>query len=378
MHENKAFLPEGTSPETAYEGAQLNSMDMAPTASKWNPMGWQKKWKITAVIAAIIAIIVIIVAAVEGTKNHKSKNSYPDYHALNYTLEDRWQGTNFFDNFDYHSTADPANGFVNYVDQATAISTNLTYAGDSSAFLRADSTDTNAKNGRNSVRITSKKQFHTGLFVFDIKHTPYACGLWPAVWLADPSDWPGNGEIDVVETVNQGNTGNQMALHTSKGCKMNARRAQTGTVHGTNCYNGTNDNAGCAVMGSSSSYGAEANQDGGAVYAMELRDAGIRMWIFNRDSPPGDLRPNNDTTPDPSSWGLPIADFPNTDCDIGSHFKNQSIIANIDFCGSWADSVYSSQFKCPGKCEDFVATNATAFENAYWEFASFRIYSTKD
>ncbi|KAG9619582.1 putative endo-1,3(4)-beta-glucanase, partial [Aureobasidium melanogenum] len=156
-------------------------MDMAPTTSKWNPIGWQKKWKVTAIIAAIIAIIVIIVAAVEGTKHHKSKNSYPDYHALNYTLEDRWQGTNFFDNFDYHSTADPANGFVNYVDQATAISTNLTYAGDSSAFLRADSTDTNAKNGRNSVRITSKKQFHSGLFVFDIKHTPYACGLWPAV-----------------------------------------------------------------------------------------------------------------------------------------------------------------------------------------------------
>ena len=114
MQENKAFLPEGTSPETAYQGAQLNSMDMAPTTSKWNPKGWQKKWKITAVVAAIIAIIVIIVAAVEGTKHHKSKNSYPDYHALNYTLEDRWQGTNFFDNFDYHSTADPANGFVKY------------------------------------------------------------------------------------------------------------------------------------------------------------------------------------------------------------------------------------------------------------------------
>ena len=83
--------------------------------------------------------------------------------------------------------------------------------------------------------------------------------------MADPSDWPGNGEIDVVETVNQGNTGNQMALHTSKNCQMKSRRAQTGTVHGTNCYNGTNDNAGCAVMGASSSYGAEANDDGGAV-----------------------------------------------------------------------------------------------------------------
>lgn len=88
---------------------------------------------------------------------------------------------------------------------------------------------------------------------------------WPAVWTADPSDWPGNGEIDVVETVNQGDSGVQMALHTSKKCTMNVRRVQSGTVNGNNCYNGTNNNAGCAVTGSPSSYGAEANEDGGNV-----------------------------------------------------------------------------------------------------------------
>ena len=129
----------------------------------------------------------------------------------------------------------------------------------------ADSSATNAKNGRNSVRITSKKQFHSGLFVFDIIHTPHGCGTWPAVWLADPLDWPGNGEIDVVETVNKGNTGNQMTLHTSKGCTMKSRRQQTGTVVGTNCWNGTDNNAGCAVQGASSSFGQEMNEDGGAV-----------------------------------------------------------------------------------------------------------------
>ncbi|KAI5197850.1 glycoside hydrolase family 16 protein [Aureobasidium subglaciale EXF-2481] len=383
MEENKAFLPQGTSPETVYQDASLHNMEdqKTTTVNKLWPSNWSKK---TRTVVAAIGVIVIILVTIptiiilRRRDNNKLHNTYPDYHALNYTLSERWQGTNFFDNFDYHSTPDPAAGFVNYLDQATAESTNLTYAGEASAFLRADSTDTNAKNGRSSVRITSKKQFHTGLFVFDVKHTPYGCGTWPAVWMADPSDWPGNGEIDVVETVNQGNTGNQMALHTSKGCKMYSRRVQTGTIQGTNCYNGTNDNAGCAVMGASSSYGAEANDDGGAVYAMELRKAGIRMWIFNRDSPPGDLRQNNDTHPDPSSWGFPIADFPSTNCNIESHFKNQSIIANIDFCGSWASSVYSTQFKCPGKCEDFVATNASAFEKAYWEFASFRIYSVEE
>lgn len=93
----------------------MQNMEMTNNTSKWNPAGWQKKWKVTAIIAAIIVIIVVIVGAVEGTKHQKHKNSYPNYKALNYTLEDRWQGTNFFDNFDYHSTADPANGFVKFV-----------------------------------------------------------------------------------------------------------------------------------------------------------------------------------------------------------------------------------------------------------------------
>lgn len=111
---------------------------------------------------------------------------------------------------------------------------------------------------------------------------------------------------------------------------------------------------------------------------MELRDAGIRMWWFDRDSVPSDLVASNDSSPDPSTWGTPVADFPSTDCDISSHFKNQSIIANIDLCGSWAGStsVYSTEYGCPGTCADLVKNNATAFENAYWEFGSFRVWTS--
>jgi len=78
--------------------------------------------------------------------------------------------------------------------------------------------------------------------------------------------------------------------------------------------------------------------------AMELRDAGIRMWQFTRSAIPSDVTAG---TPDPSTWGEATADFPGTDCDIGSHFKNQSIIANIDLCGSWAgsQSIYSETCK---------------------------------
>lgn len=70
------------------------------------------------------------------------------------------------------------------------------------------------------------------------------------------------------------------------------------------------------------------------------------MWQFARNALPSNLW----TAPDPNSWGTATADFPNTKCDITSHFKNQSIVANIDLCGDWAgaEKVYGEN------CEFFV------------------------
>ena len=74
-----------------------------------------------------------------------------------------------------------------------------------------------------------------------------------------------------------------------------------------------------------------------------------------------------------------MADFPSTDCNIGSHFRNQSIVANIDLCGQFAaqEKYYTQASQCPGKCTDFVAGNATAFENAYWEFRGFAVFQAQ-
>lgn len=182
-----------------------------------------------------------------------------------------------------------------------------------------------------------------------------------------------------MEAVNQGNTGNQMTLHTTVDCKMNVKRKETGSVLTKNCWNGTDENAGCGVLGAKDTFGQAFNENGGGIYAMELRDAGIRMWFFQRDEIPSDIPTDvsNTTAPDPSTWGEAIADFPNTHCDIGTHFKNQSIIANIDLCGSWAGQtkVYSTEGDCPGTCSNFVATNNTAFNTAVWEWASWRVYT---
>lgn len=160
---------------------------------------------------------------------------------------------------------------------------------------------------------------------------------------------------------------------------MGVKRKETGDVQHKNCHNTTNDNAGCGVKGEPDTFGQAFNENGGGIYAMEWRDAGIRVWFFPRSDIPSDIPTDvsNTSAPDPSTWGTPFADFPSTDCDISSHFKNHSIIANIDLCGDWAGSttVYSKQDQCPGLCTDFVATNYTAFDTAYWEWKSWRVYT---
>jgi hypothetical protein len=147
--------------------------------------------------------------------------------------------------------------------------------------------------------------------------------------------------VNVLSTVP-----NQMTLHTSSGCSMDVKRKETGKSLSDSCVNTTNDNAGCGVDAGSTTFGADFNSAGGAILAMELRSAGIRVWQFGRSSIPSDIKSGS---PDPSTWGEATADFPSTDCNIGNHFQSQSIIANIDLCGSWAGAtnVFSENCKFP-------------------------------
>ena len=66
--------------------------------------------------------------------------------------------------------------------------------------------------GRPSVRISTQKSWTHGLFIGDFNHAPGGiCGTWPAWWTIGPN-WPYNGEIDILEGVNQ-LTQNAMSLH---------------------------------------------------------------------------------------------------------------------------------------------------------------------
>ncbi|CAJ2507885.1 Uu.00g090710.m01.CDS01 [Anthostomella pinea] len=338
----------------------------------WKPKGWRKR---TWAIIAVVLVAIILAAVLAGVLVTKA-NRYPDYSALSYSLQDEYSGSTFFDNFDYFTGYDPAEGFVHYVPKEQAESLNLTYATDDVAVLAVDTSvgptsSPDASTGRFSVRIESKVQYDSGLFIFDVKHTPYGCGTWPALWLSDQNNWPTNGEIDIMEAVNNATDGNQMTLHTTDSCSMGGiKRKMSGSSISNNCYNATDDNAGCGVSGKTDSYGVTYNEDQGGIMAVEWRDAGIRMWEFGRSQIPSDI---TNQSPDPSTWGTATADFPNTDCDISSHFTNQSIIVNIDLCGQWAGNVYAES-GCPSNCTDYVANNPDAFTNAFWEFGAFQVY----
>ena len=154
-----------------------------------------------------------------------------------------------------------------YIDRSASEWLNLTHATDTSAVLKVDTTysGTEAANGRQSVRITSNKTYSKGLFIFDIIHTPYGCGTWPALWLTDPNNWPDNGEIDVIEATNAGTFGGQSTLHTTDGCTMGVKRKESGSVQNKNCYYEANGYTGCGVKGGESTYGPEFNSQGGGV-----------------------------------------------------------------------------------------------------------------
>jgi hypothetical protein len=76
--------------------------------SGWDPRGWSLKNKIFLAVGIIVVIIAVIVGAVLGVR----ANRYPNYSSLDYSLVDTYSGSNFFDNFEYFTDTDPANGFV--------------------------------------------------------------------------------------------------------------------------------------------------------------------------------------------------------------------------------------------------------------------------
>lgn len=200
----------------------------------------------------------------------------------------------------------------------------------------------------------------------------------PNLYLLDPSNWPYNGQINVLENVNLGDAGSYTSLHTADGCTMkNIQRHQTGLVLATSCVNTTGENSGCAVLNPPETFGETFNRQGGGVFALSITPLGIREWFFPRNDTPTNVFPSSldQRAPDSSTWGTPIADFPGTECDIASHFYNLTLALDIDLCGGWAGSrSVFSRTGCGARCVDVVSGGDGLFGEAFWELGGIWVW----
>ena len=89
-----------------------------------------------------------------------------------YSIQDDYSGNNFFSMFTFDTENDPTNGYVNYIDSATAQAAGLTSVNNGVVKIASDSTNVASGRGRNSIRLTSTKQYTHALVVLDLAHMP--------------------------------------------------------------------------------------------------------------------------------------------------------------------------------------------------------------
>jgi hypothetical protein len=79
--------------------------------SRRNPKNWPRRcWLILVAVLIVVLILIIIITVIVNRANR-----YPNYSKLNYNLVDTYAGTLFFDNFNYFTSYDPAQGLIQCV-----------------------------------------------------------------------------------------------------------------------------------------------------------------------------------------------------------------------------------------------------------------------
>ncbi|VDB99648.1 unnamed protein product [Peniophora sp. CBMAI 1063] len=294
-----------------------------------------------------------------------------------WVLQDNFDHTNFFDEFAFFTGEDPTHGTVTYVDNTTAFNSSLAYVSDrNTVIMKGDNTTWLAEGAyRESVRVSSKTTYNTGLFILDANRAPWGCSVWPAFWtLGNTGTWPASGEIDVIEGVHD-NEHNQVTWHTMANCSLTPSAdlfsGTLATANYTNCEAGGVDNLpGCGIIEwSQASYGPTFDAGGGGVFAMKWDVDGIAVWNFYRVAVPQDIINGE---PDPSNWGTPVAQLAPDNCDIEKYFYNHNIIFDITFCGDWAGNDYATS-GCPGTCAQRLM-DPTNYNNATWDINWVKVY----
>src|SRR4051812_15558690 len=81
---------------------------------------------------------------------------------------DVYAGSTFFNGFQFYHAADPTHGFVKYISRPEAMQHGLINVKNGVVYIYSDSQNVSSSAGRLSVRLTSRKAYTGGLFVFDV------------------------------------------------------------------------------------------------------------------------------------------------------------------------------------------------------------------
>lgn len=155
----------------------------------------------------------------------------------------------------------------------------------------------------------------------------------------------------------------------------------TNYIYANNCTVVLPDNTGCSTWDYEGPYG----RGGGGVYAMELSKTSLKLWTFHHPDVPADLagavaNSSASVRPDPETWGRPglMTSSLDESCDVAATFKNQTIILNLELCGSAADGTdwaNSCALKTGyNQCARYVAENPQDFKDYWFGIRSLRVY----
>ncbi|KZS88999.1 hypothetical protein SISNIDRAFT_445408 [Sistotremastrum niveocremeum HHB9708] len=293
------------------------------------------------------------------------------------TLFQNYSGSTFFDRWTFFSGADlKTPGNVLYISEQQNNDLKLAFLNEAgNAIIKVDNTTDGSADpnyGRASIKISSNDSIPLGsLIIMDAVHLPFGCSVWPAFWTSGQV-WPDQGEIDMVENVNL-QTANQYSLHTLQGCQHPQSLAdpiETGQFISSDCFNQTNGNEGCVVRDpSNNSFGSAFAKNGGGVFATLWTSIGIKIWFFQRGSIPADI---GTSSPNPSAWGTPSANYPASSCPMSQFFGSQTLIFNIQLCGQFAGGTYGPP--CQGQCTDLIQ-HPENYNDAYFEVKYVNVFT---
>ncbi|KAG8795235.1 hypothetical protein FRC12_016876 [Ceratobasidium sp. 428] len=299
-------------------------------------------------------------------------------------IQTRIAGAEFFDAWTFWSHPDLTGGAIDYQTLEGAQAVGLIGVNDAGNAVMRLETTSQVTGNRKSVRINSNYTINGGLVILDAVHMPYGCGTWPAFWTTNSgSDWPANGEIDIVEGFN-GYTQNLASLHTKLGCKIPKNYGGSGALIATGDNALDCANQGCGQLSSrANNYGKAFNYNNGGVYAMKWDTSGISVFFFPREAVPSDITFEQ---PMPSTWGMPVGNWPAQSCDPFTFMKDHVMVFNIALCGELAESNWNTANvggqgeSCAAStryntCVDYIRNEGAAFEDAYWEVKSVKVYT---